>query len=80
MYFAINILTMECNYKTSIIENKKLIHNIVKKLDGIYAVVKKNEVKPETDYLYHGLRGKSNLDKTLQKLDVMSNFNFIPRE
>lgn len=80
LYFAINILTMDCNYKVPIIENKKLIENLIKKIDGIYAVVKKNEVKPDTDYLYHGLQNKSNLDKTLEKLDMLSNLTFVPRD
>jgi hypothetical protein len=80
LYFAINVLTMDCNYKVPIIENKVLIENIVKKIDSIYMLVKKNEVKPDTDYLYHGLDSKSNLDKTLHKLDIMNNMGFIPRE
>ena len=79
VYFAISLLTMECNYKVPIIENKVLIENITKKIDGIYKQVKKNEIKPETDYLYHGLN-QNNLENTLRKLDIMNNINFIPRD
>lgn len=79
LYFGINILTMNCNVQVPIIENKTLIENIVKRIDSIYMQVKKNEVRPDTDYLYHGLQGKSNLDKTLEKLDIMNNLGIVPR-
>lgn len=80
LYFGIQLLTMECNYKVPIIENKTLIENLVKRIDTIYMQIKKNEIRPDTDYLYHGLEGKSNLDKTLEKLDILNNLGSLPRD
>ena len=80
LYFAINLLTMKCNYNTSIIENTTLIQNIITKINSIYSILKKNEIKPDTDYLYHGLNTESNLEKTVKKLDVLNSIGFIPRE
>ena len=55
---------------TPIIENKTLIENIIQKVDDVYKQVKKNELKPATDYLFHGIR-KSNLEKSIEKLHVI---------
>lgn len=79
IYFAVGLLTNMCNMATPIIENKTLIENIIPKIDGIYKQVKKNELKPATDYLFHGIK-KSNLEKTLEKIDLFNKFNFIPRD
>ncbi len=79
IYFAVGLLTNACSTTIPIIENKNLIENIVKKIDTIYKQVKKNEVTPETDYLFRGLQ-KSNLEKTIEKIEKMNQFNFVPRK
>jgi hypothetical protein len=78
IYFVIALLTESCNTKIQIIENKTLVENAVKRIDNVYKQIKKNEVKPETDYLYHGIK-KTNLEKTIEKINVINNFKYIPR-
>jgi hypothetical protein len=80
LYFAIMILTETINLHKQIVESgsTNVVHNIVDKIGNIYKQLKKDEVKPETDYLFHGLK-KDNTDKTLDKLDMMNNFDFVPR-
>ena len=85
LYFGIMLLTEPINYKIDIIEksNKKQIDNVVKNINVIYKEIKKNELSPETDYLFEGSQGKSELDKTIEKLEklskisTMSNINNI---
>lgn len=79
IYYAVNLLTEQYDISTPIFKNKSLIDNVTKKINVIYKQVKKNEVKPDTDYLFNNSVNK-NLEKTVQKLDKMNSLiGFIPR-
>ena len=82
MYFAVSLLTdpIQLNYDIASAETKEKISNITKKIDTIYKQIKKNEKSPNTDYLFQNV-GKTNIDKTIEKLEKMNNFGetFIPR-
>ena len=78
IYYAIALLTEKVDLKISLNNQTKIIGKVQEKVDVIYREVKKNEVKPDTDYLFNNL-GKSNLDKTIEKLEKMQNMTFIPR-
>ena len=68
------------NTTINIINNPKLIENVQSKIDIIYQQVKKNEKKPETDYLFNNKVAKSNVEKTAEKLEKMKSISsFIPR-
>jgi hypothetical protein len=72
IYFAIMLLTEPINFKIEIINNKSEIDNILKNINVIYKEIKKNELSPETDYLFEGTNDKSSLDKTIEKLEKLS--------
>ena len=73
MYTAIYFLTEKINLNTNVIQNKNIVENICSKINLIYKQIKENEIKPDTNYLFNGLE-KSNLDKSINKLDIMNNF------
>lgn len=72
IYFAIHLLTETVNNKIPIIENTNLVDNIVKKVNIIYKQIKKNEIKPKTDYLFNNSMTNTNLEKTVKKLDKIN--------
>ena len=74
LYSAIEFLTENINFDTPLIENKKLIENISNKISILYKEVKKNEIAPQTDYLFFDTE-KNNIDKTIEKLEIMENIN-----
>ena len=71
IYCAISFLTENINFNLPIIENKQIIETVANKINIIYKDVKKNEISPQTDYLFNGVE-RSNLDKTVEKLDKLN--------
>jgi len=81
IYFAASLLTENVSHVScEITKNKEKIAGIVENIHVLYKQVKANEHSPNTDYLFTNL-GRSNLDKTIEKLDKMNAFNteFVPR-
>ena len=74
LYFALQILIENVDFSLDIIKsnNKPQIEHILNNLYKIYKTIKSNEITPKTDYLFKGLSSsKSNLEKTVEKLDIM---------
>lgn len=78
LYYAVMLLTENVDLRKPIVESGDAVHKIVHKINSIYKQLKKDEIKPETDYLFHGLK-KDETDKTIDKLDIINNVDFIPR-
>ena len=82
LYFAVSTLCENIIIQDEIIRDsqKTIVSNILTKLESIYVQIKKNEISPETDYLFKDVKN-TNLEKTIQKLETMDTFGekFIPR-
>lgn len=70
IYSAICFLTENIDLNIPLVNNKEFIENISKKINVIYNQVKKNEITPNTDYLFNGIE-KTSLDRTVEKLEKM---------
>ena len=72
IYFGINLLTEPLDNTIPIIKDDKVVENITSKINVIYRQIKKNEVKPDTDYLFNNSITNNNLEKTISKLEKMN--------
>lgn len=82
LYFVVEIITEKINNQVQIYNKSDeiMIENVKKQIEKIYKNIKKNENAPKTDYLFNTKDdGKSNLKKTIEKIDTMNNITFIPR-
>tara|TARA_B100000900_G_scaffold383518_2_gene371517 strand:- start:1486 stop:2310 length:825 start_codon:yes stop_codon:yes gene_type:complete len=79
LYFAISLLTQPFDTATKLYDNKDFINGVVSKIDVIYKQIKKNEIKPATDYLFNNSITNTNLEKTISKLDKLNNLNMFIR-
>ena len=81
IYFAVSLITEKLNTNISLFGNKEQIAYIKDKINVVYRQIKKNEMKPATDYLFNNsfTNNAKNLEKTIAKLDKMSQLGFIPR-
>jgi hypothetical protein len=79
IYFAICLLTEPVVMTQEMVTNKDTIETVVKKIDTVYKQVKKNEISPKVDYLASSSTAKSDLDKTIEKMDKLNSMNTIIR-
>ena len=80
IYYGINLLTEPLDNKIKLITNEQTIHSVLSKINVIYKQIKKNEIKPDTDYLFNNSITNTNLEKTIKRLDTMSALTgMIPR-
>jgi hypothetical protein len=78
IYFAITLLTEPLNFDIPIIKDINEINKIKQNINHIYKQIKKNEIQPQTNYLFNNLNSSKN--KTVEKLNIMENINFMPRQ
>ena len=78
IYNAISLLTESYDLDTPIIKDKEMVEKIKNQIDKIYIQIKKNEIKPDTDYLFNNSIN-NNVEKTINKLDKLNTLTYIPR-
>jgi hypothetical protein len=80
IYFAISLLNEPVELDTDIVKDRDQVNKVVNNIHKIYEQIKKNEKSPNTDYLFEKVE-KTNLDKTIAKLEKMNSFGdeFVPR-
>ncbi len=72
MYFAVEIITETVDLKMDMIQDYEIIKKTLSNVNVIYKSIKKNERAPKTDYLFNNVSGRSNLEKTIEKLDKIN--------
>jgi hypothetical protein len=79
LYFAVSVLTEPVQTNIEMISNKPQVEVVIKQIHTIYRQIKKNEQAPTLDYLYNGLETQSNLDKTIQKMEILGNMDVFSK-
>lgn len=79
IYYALSILTENYNFDVPLINDASIIETISSNVDLIYKQIKKNEIKPDDNYLFNNSLTNTNLEKTINKIDKINSFAFIPR-
>lgn len=77
LYFAVSLITENVDYNIEMISNKNSIDIVTSKINIIYKQIKKNELSPNTDYLFNNVDKTSNLKKTIEKLEKLKSLNQI---
>jgi hypothetical protein len=78
LYYAVMVLTENIPTNIEIIEenNKPRLRSVVEKIDEIYRDIKKNEVSPNTDYLFSNLNEKEkNMEASMKKIEMMNSMS-----
>lgn len=79
LYFAVSVLTEPVQSNVEIISNKQQVELVIHQIHTIYRQIKKNEMVPNLDYLYNGLESKSNLEKTIHKMELLGNMDVFSK-
>lgn len=72
IYFAISIITEPIDINIKICNDDHITKYYVKNIDLIYKNIKKNEIPLKIDYLSNGIEQKSNIEKTIEKLEKLN--------
>jgi hypothetical protein len=72
-YYAFSLLIDKLDLNIVITNKNEEINAIISKIDSIYKDIKKNEISPNTDYLFQNVK-KSNIEKTIEKIELINNF------
>ena len=72
LYFATSIVTEPYRRNIPMIEQKSSIEKTLSEIHIIYRQIKKSESSPKTDYLFQGLHDRGNIQKSLQKIELLN--------
>lgn len=73
VYFAISLLCKKISIDKKIINKKNVneINIITSNINKIYSEIKKNEIAPKTDYLFHGTK-KDKVKRSLGQMELVN--------
>jgi hypothetical protein len=82
LYFAVGLLTeiVPTNIEIITIDNKRILASIIEQTYLIYKQIKKNEVSPNTEYLFSSMERENNLERSRRKLEILDAMDVIPRK
>jgi hypothetical protein len=72
LYHAVSLCTEPIDLAIELVSDKRKVELAISNINNIYSQIKKNEESPGTDYLFNGLNKQSELEKSLEKLNLLN--------
>jgi hypothetical protein len=76
LYFAVALLTENVQTNIDVITDKKIVQNVISKINSIYKQIKKNEHSPNTEYLFANLEKQNTFEQSMRKMELVNNMDF----
>jgi hypothetical protein len=77
-YLAVALITEPVPTNIDLVSDKGTIQSVVDNIDQVYKQIKKNEMSPNTDYLFSNLDKQNNFEKSMKKLEMLDSMSIIP--
>jgi len=77
-YFAVALITEPVPTNIELISDKETVSAVLDNIDQIYKQIKKNEVSPNTEYLFSNLEKENTFEKSMKKLEMMDSLTNPP--
>lgn len=75
IYYAISICTDKININGDIINDKKTVSTVIDNIDIVYKQIKKNEVSPNTEYLFNNLEKQNSIKKSVKQMQIVNSID-----
>jgi len=76
LYFAVALLTENVQTNIDVITDKKIVQNVISKINSIYKQIKKNEHSPNTEYLFANLEKQNTFEQSMRKMELVNSMDF----
>lgn len=79
LYHAVGLVTDPWNRTTDLVTDRSMLETAVLQIDSVYAQIKKNEVSPKQEYLYHNLSSphQATTERALQQLAMVNQLDIF---
>jgi hypothetical protein len=81
LYFAVGLLTDSVPSTVEIIskDHKPVLISVLEQISVIYKQIKKNEISPNTDYLFSNLEKHNAMENTMKRLEILDSMGSFPK-
>ena len=79
LYFGVALLTETIPNDIKLMNDKDTITHVSNNINLIYKQIKKNEIKPTSDYLFANLEKESRLNASLEKMNLVNSIDILKK-
>jgi hypothetical protein len=72
LYFAVSLCTENIDSTVEIISDKRIVELAINNIGEIYSQIKKNEISPNTEYLFAGLEKQTSFAKSMERMNMVN--------